>query len=169
MNVLSDAAGMLRVKPLELTAQIERMQEQLKERERLLQQREDELAILRAKEIKPELLGDINFIGGELPGASADGLRTAADTLRGQGNGTVTVLASAVAPDKVSVAVGVSDSLVKRGYNAGALAKEFATVCGGGGGGKPQLAQAGGRDPAKISQAIARVREVVKGQSSNNN
>jgi alanyl-tRNA synthetase len=64
--------------------------------------------------------------------------------------------------------VGISDALVKRGFNAGNLAKEFATICGGGGGGKPQLAQAGGRDPGKIEQALARVKQVVVGQSNNN-
>jgi alanyl-tRNA synthetase len=168
MNVLSDAAGMLKVKPLELASQIERMQDQLKQREKLLLQREDELAILRASTLQPEQLDGVAFISGELQGASADGLKTAADKLRGLNQNTVAVLASAIGTDKVSVAVGVSDALVKQGFNAGNLAKEFATICGGGGGGKPQLAQAGGKDPAKIEQAIARVRQVVQGHGSNN-
>jgi alanyl-tRNA synthetase len=163
MNTLSDAASMLRVKPAELPSQIERMQELLKQREKMLQQREDELAILRASALKPEMLNEVSFIAGDLPGASADGLKTAAERLRAREN-TIAVLACAIAPDKVSVAVGVSDALVKRGLNAGNLAKEFATVCGGGGGGKPQLAQAGGKDPAKIDQAIARVRQVIQTQ-----
>jgi alanyl-tRNA synthetase len=166
MNALSDAAGLLKVKPTELASQIERMQDQLKQKEKMLQAREDELAILRASTISPEQLDGVEFISGELQGASADGLKTAAEKLRGQNQNTIAVLASAVAPDKVSVAVGISDALVKRGFNAGNLAKEFATVCGGGGGGKPQLAQAGGKDPAKIGQALARVKEVVAGHAS---
>ncbi|HEY9718716.1 MAG TPA: alanine--tRNA ligase [Trichormus sp.] len=168
MTALTDAAGLLKVKPIELASQVERLQEQLKQKEKLLQAREDELAILRASTLLPEQVDGVEFIGGELQGASADGLKTAADRLRGKNQNTIAVLASAVAPDKVSVAVGISDALVKRGFNAGTLAKEFASICGGGGGGKPQLAQAGGRDPAKIDQALARVKQVVLDQGSNN-
>jgi len=140
----------------------------LKQTEKLLQAREDELAVMRASSLAPEQVNGVQFIGGKLDGASADGIRTAADRLRGQNNNTIVALASAVGPDKVSVAVGISDALVKKGFNAGSLAKEFATICGGGGGGKPQLAQAGGRDPAKIEQALARVKEVITNQSHNN-
>lgn len=169
MSLLSDAASMMKVKPADLTTQIERLQDQLRQKEKMLQAREDELAILRASTLTPEQFDGVEFISGELQGASADGLKNAADKLRGKNQNTIAVLASAVAPDKVSVAVGISDALVKRGFNAGNLAKEFATICGGGGGGKPQLAQAGGRDPGKIDQALARVKQVVVGQSGSNN
>lgn len=168
MNVLSDAAGLLKVKPSDLASQIERMQEQLKQKEKALQAREEELAILRASALAAEHVDGVEFIGGELQGASADGLKTAAEKLRSKNQNTIAVLASAVAPDKVSVAVGISDALVKRGFNAGTLAKEFATICGGGGGGKPQLAQAGGSDPAKIMQALSSIKAKISEQSSNN-
>jgi alanyl-tRNA synthetase len=169
LSALSDAAGLLRVKPAELAAQIEKVQEQLKQTEKLLQSREDELALMRASTLASVQVNGVQFIGGQLDGASADGIRTAADKLRILNNNTIVALASAVGPDKVSVAVGISDALVKKGFNAGSLAKEFATICGGGGGGKPQLAQAGGRDPAKIEQALARVKEVIANQSISNN
>jgi alanyl-tRNA synthetase len=169
LTALSDAAGLLKVKPIELAAQIERMQDQLKQKEKLLLAREDELAIMRASTLSREQLDGVEFIGGQLQGASADGLKTAADRLRGQNQNTIAVLVCAVAPDKVSVAVGISDALVKRGFNAGNLAKEFATICGGGGGGKPQLAQAGGRDPAKIEQALARIKQVISSHVTTSN
>ncbi len=139
MNVLADASSLLKVKPADLTGQIERMQDQLKQKERLLQAREDELAMLRALTIQPEHIDGVQLISGSLQGASADALKNAADKLRGNNESTIAVLATAVAADKVSVAVGISDALVKRGFNAGNLAKEFAAVCGGGGGGKPNL------------------------------
>jgi alanyl-tRNA synthetase len=161
MNALSDASSLLKVKPFELASQIERMQDQLKQKEKMLQAREDEIAMLRASTLTPEQLDGVEFIGGQLEGASAEALKSTADRLRGLNQNTIAVLASALAPDKVSVAVGISDALVKRGFNAGNLAKEFAAICGGGGGGKPQLAQAGGRDPAKIEEALARVKQVI--------
>jgi alanyl-tRNA synthetase len=73
----------------------------------------------------------------------------------------IVVLASSSAPDKVSVAAGVADSLVKEGYNAGNLVKEFAAICGGGGGGRPQSAQAGGKAPSTIPQALEQMRTLV--------
>jgi len=161
MNYLSDAAGLLKVKPGDLASQIERLQDQLKQRDKLLSSREEELAVLRAASLKPEQVGKIQFIGGELSGMTADGLKNAAEKMRNQGPSTVVLLASALAPDKVSVAAGVSDTLVKEGVNAGNLVKEFASVCGGGGGGKPQLAQAGGKDPAKIEQALSQVKRTL--------
>jgi len=86
--------------------------------------------MLRALTIQPEHIDGVQLIAGSLQGASADALKNAADKLRGNNESTIAVLATAVAADKVSVAVGISDALVKRGFNAGNLAKEFAAVCG---------------------------------------
>ena len=161
MSVLQNASGMLKVKPQELAAQIERLQDQLKQKEKLLQTREDELAMLKVSELKSESVGKVQFIGSELPGMTADALKNAVEKMRNQNTGMIVVLASSSAPDKVSVAAGVADSLVKEGYNAGNLVKEFAAICGGGGGGRPQVAQAGGKDPSKIPQAMKQMRELV--------
>ena len=169
MNHLSDVSSLLKVKPADLRLQIEKLQEQLKQKDKLLQSREEELAVLRASALKPERIGNIDFIGGQIPAISADGLKAAAERARNNKiSSTIVLLASAVAPDKVSVVAGVSDDLVRAGYNAGSLVREFAVVCGGGGGGKPQLAEAGGKDPSKIAEAISRVKQILLEKSGAN-
>ncbi|HEY9754329.1 MAG TPA: alanine--tRNA ligase [Oculatellaceae cyanobacterium] len=161
MSLLQNASSILKVKPQDLAAQIERLQEQLKLKEKQLQSKDDELAMLKVSELKAESLGHVEFIGSELPGMTPDALKNAVEKMRNQNKGMIVVLASSSAPDKVSVAAGVADSLVKEGYNAGNLVKEFAAICGGGGGGRPQLAQAGGKDPSKIPQALKQMRTLV--------
>jgi alanyl-tRNA synthetase len=165
MTALSEASSLLRVKPTELASQIERLQDQLKQKEKALQGKEDELAFLRASTLKSIKLGKFDYIGETLEGWSPDGLKAAADSLRNRSTATIVVLASAQAADKVSIAAGVSDVLVKDGINAGNLVKEFAAVCGGGGGGKPQLAQAGGKDASKMTEAFDQVKRTLTEKS----
>lgn len=57
---------------------------------------------------------------------------------------------------------GVTKDLIDRGYHAGKIIKEVATRCGGGGGGRPDMAQAGGKDPNKLDEALQFVTEWVK-------
>jgi len=56
----------------------------------------------------------------------------------------------------------VTDDLIKKGLSAGDIIKEIAPIVDGGGGGRPQMAQAGGKDPAKIDDALARAAELIK-------
>jgi alanyl-tRNA synthetase len=65
---------------------------------------------------------------------------------------------------KPQLIVAVTDDLVKRGVHAGELVKAIARVVGGGGGGKPTLAQAGGRDPGKLPAALDQVPDLVRQQ-----
>jgi alanyl-tRNA synthetase len=161
MQLLQNASGLLKVKPLELVSQIERLQDQVKQKERLLQARDEELALLKVSDLKAERIGKIQYIGQELPGMNADGLKSAAESLKAKAPDMVVVLVSSNGVDKVAITAAVSDALVKEGFNAGLLVKEFATITGGGGGGKPQLAQAGGKDPAKIAAAFEKIKAIL--------
>jgi alanyl-tRNA synthetase len=71
----------------------------------------------------------------------------------------------AISGEKVNFVASVSQQYVKKGFHAGKLVKEVATICGGGGGGRPDMAQAGGKNPAKIQEAIASVRTWIENQS----
>jgi alanyl-tRNA synthetase len=161
LGFLEDAAGRLKARPADLSAQIERLQEQLKQKEKLAQTLEEKLALARV----PELLKgatqikDFELVAAELKDMSADGLKAIAEEIRRRNPKVVVVLASASGVDKVSLTVGVSDDLVKRGINAGTIAKEAAGIVGGSGGGRPQLAQAGGKEPAKINEALSQVKK----------
>ncbi len=88
-------------------------------------------------------------------------LRNMADELKQKLGSGIVVLGSTV-DDKVNLIAGVTKDLMDKGFHAGKLIKEVATRCGGGGGGRPDMAQAGGKDPAKLESALAYVEEWVK-------
>lgn len=94
-------------------------------------------------------------------GQDAEGLRLLMDKLRDQIQSGVVVLGSAV-EDKVALCVGVTKDLTGR-VKAGDIVKQLAPIVGGGGGGRPDMAQAGGKFPAKLPEAIGKAREVVMG------
>ena len=162
LRVLSDAASILKTKPIELASSIERMQDQLKAREKQLQVLEDKLALANAPALlnKAVKVGSVEFISAQVDEISAEGLKNLAEHLRKARPEVVVALGATLAPDKVSLVVGVSDSIAKK-YNAGQLVKDAAAICGGSGGGRPQLAQAGGKDPSKLGEALALVEKSV--------
>jgi len=91
----------------------------------------------------------------------AKGLLEVMDRLRGRLPGAAVVLGAAV-DGRVHLLVGVDPALVRRGLRAGEIVKAAAAVVGGGGGGRDTLAQAGGRDPEKLGQALATARELIE-------
>ena len=64
--------------------------------------------------------------------------------------------------DRAILLAGVTDDLIKKGVKAGDIVKQIAPIVDGGGGGRPQMAQAGGKKPEKINQALARAKELIK-------
>jgi alanyl-tRNA synthetase len=101
----------------------------------------------------------IKLISGRVDGADAGGLQTLVSDLRDQvGDGHVCVLGSAdIDEGKVMMCASVSDDLVGKGLQAGKLVGQIARLVGGGGGGRPQLATAGGKQPEKLDDALAAV------------
>jgi len=163
LRSLHQAAGLLKSKPNELASSIERLQDQLKSREKQMQALEEKLAIANAPALlsKAVKVGEAELIVSEVEDISAEGLKNLAEHLRKLRDNLVVVLGTKLAADKVSLVAGVSDNLSKR-FNAGSIVKEAATICGGSGGGRPQLAQAGGKDPAKLKEALLKAEEIVK-------
>ena len=92
-----------------------------------------------------------------------NGLRCLGDQLKEKLGEGVIVLAS-VQGDKVNLMVTATDEAQKKGAHAGNLVKAIAGLVGGGGGGRPNMAQAGGKNPEKIDEAVAKAAEVLKGQ-----
>ncbi len=169
MSYLGDASARLKVKPIELASQIEKLQDQLKQKEKAMAAMEERLALSRAPELvsSAQSIGDIKLVAAQVSDLSADGLKALCDHIRGMGDNYIAVLGTVQGPDKVALASSVSEPLTKRGFNAGKLVNEVATICGGKGGGKPQLAQAGGKDPSKLSQALSAVKDAVSSHLNN--
>ncbi len=104
-------------------------------------------------------IGDVKLLAVEMDGQDPAGLRAALDSLREKLPSGVLVLGS-VCDGKVALCVGVSKDLTSR-IRAGDVVKELAPMVGGGGGGRPDMAQAGGKTPEKLSETIAAAKDVV--------
>ena len=110
-------------------------------------------------------IGDFNIIATAVDGVDMNGLRDLGDQLKQKVSEGIVVIASANG-DKVNLIAMATDGAVKAGAHAGNLIKEVAPLVGGGGGGRPNMAQAGGKNPAGISDAVAKAKDVAKTQLS---
>jgi alanyl-tRNA synthetase len=104
-------------------------------------------------------IGDIKFIAKRVSGLDKNALRSLSDSLRDRIGRGVVVLA-AEQEDKVSILVSVTKDVTDR-VKAGQLVKELAPIVGGGGGGRPDFAEAGGKDAAQIDAMLTKARELV--------
>ena len=164
-KLLNEACQTLKTEPDKLTKRIEALQKELKE----LKSENESLKSAKAKDALGDVseaaveIGGIKLIAKAVPGVDMNGLRDLGDQLKSTIGDGVVVLASD-AGGKVSLVAMATDGAVKSGAHAGNLIKEIAPLVGGGGGGRPNMAQAGGKNPAGIPDAIAKASEVLKGQ-----
>ena len=110
-----------------------------------------------------EKVGDTRIVCAKLENIDRDLLRSYADHLR-QGGGSTAVLLATEIDGKVALLAAVTPDLVKRGVKAGDCVREAAKAVGGGGGGRPDLAEAGGKDPSKIDDALKVARDFYSGK-----
>ncbi|HWP24153.1 MAG TPA: alanine--tRNA ligase [Candidatus Binatia bacterium] len=138
----------------------------LLERQRELEREIERLRGEYEKDRIPNLLAKKQSVDGtsmlisQVEGVDAKRLRDIADQLRERMGSGIVVLAS-VGDDNVNLVASVSKELTKR-FHAGHIIKELAAVVGGGGGGRPDFAQAGGKDPAKVEAALKRAEEIIR-------
>jgi len=116
-----------------------------------------------AKELlkKCEKVGETSIIIGQLQGAHIEQAREAVDMLKKKAKSAAIVLGFGDG-DKATLLAGMTDDVIKKGLNAGDIVKETAPIIGGGGGGRPQMAQAGGKNPKKINDALKKAAELIK-------
>ena len=112
----------------------------------------------QVKEVK-----GVKLLAAEVDGVDMNGLRDLGDQLKEKLGDGVVVLASAN-DGKVSLMATATDGAMKMGAHAGNLVKGIAGCVGGGGGGRPNMAQAGGKNPAGIPDALEKAAEVLEGQ-----
>ena len=107
----------------------------------------------------------VKLLAAEVDGVDMNGLRDLGDQLKEKIGEGVVVLASGN-DGKVSLMVTATDAAMKQGAHAGNLVKAIAGLVGGGGGGRPNMAQAGGKNPAGIQEALKKAAEALEGQLS---
>lgn len=162
---LQEAAALVKATPNQLSDKIRHLQAENKELH-------SELESVKSKMAK-EAMGDVSdqvtevkgvkLIAAKVDDVDMNGLRDLGDQLKEKLGEGVIVLASA-AGGKVSLVAMATDEAVKKGAHAGNLIKGIAGLVGGGGGGRPNMAQAGGKNPDGIDAAIAKVSEVLESQ-----
>ena len=108
-----------------------------------------------------EDVNGIKFLAVKLNDVDMNELRNLSDDLKSKIGSGVVVLASAIGSDKVNLIVTATDDIVKSGVHAGNIIKSAAPCVGGGGGGRPNMAQAGGKNPAGIEKAFETAKETL--------
>ena len=156
-RLLSDIAVSLKTTPLNALASVEKLQAELKQKERELNALQKAAAGGQVGALIAAAQTDFGFplvVHAVTGNADGDTLRTLADEAANKLKSGVVILGGTDS-GKVSLAVRVSKDLVARGIHAGNIVKASAPIIGGGGGGRPDAAQAGGKDPSKLADALA--------------
>ncbi|MCC3683729.1 alanine--tRNA ligase [Bacillus cereus] len=166
VGLLKEAAGKMKTNPKDILTRVDGLFAEVKQL-----QKENESLAAKLSNIEAGNLTDsvmtvdgVNVLAAKVNVADMNNLRTMMDDLKHKLESAVVVLAS-VNDDKVNILAGVTKDLISQGYHAGKLVKEVASRCGGGGGGRPDMAQAGGKNPAQVEEALAFVQEYVKSVS----
>ena len=158
---VNEAASVLKTHPGDLVNRVVQLQESLRQAERELDKVNSKLAASQGDELATQAIdvNGIKVLAARLDGADAQVLRETMDALKAKLKTAAIVLAS-VQGDKVSLIAGVTaDSIAK--VKAGDLVNFVAQQVGGKGGGKPEMAMAGGTDPSKLGAALAGVKDWV--------
>ena len=162
---LSEAAKIVKATPANLTEKLTHLMAEVKQ----LSSENESLKSKAARESLGNVMDQVKEIKGvkllaaKADGADMNGLRDLGDQLKEKLGEGVVVLASEK-DGKVNLVAMATDSAMAQGAHAGNLIKGIAALVGGGGGGRPNMAQAGGKNPAGIPQAIAEVEKVLEGQ-----
>ena len=160
-SILQDAAEVLGVPAERLAGEAASLKKKIRDLERELSQARMKLVSGAAPSEESVDVDGVKVLFREVPPAPANELRSMADVLRSRLGSGIVVLGSR-SEGKVSLVVAVTPDLTGR-LPAGGVVAELAPRVGGGGGGRPDFAQAGGRQPENLSATLAAVPEVVRG------
>ncbi len=163
-KVVKDLSDRFKVKPEEVPDRITSLQSELKNSQKELETLKVQLAIAKSDSLlqTAQTVGDSKIIVAQLEDVDPESLKTAAERLLQKiGNGAV-VLGSVPEEGKVSIVAAFSSEVNKKGLQAGKFVGAIAKICGGGGGGRPNLAQAGGRDASKLPEALQQAESELK-------
>nr|WP_319402980.1 alanine--tRNA ligase [uncultured Anaeromusa sp.] len=163
-SLLLETAAILKIQaPEEVPARAAQLQQELKALETVIADKEAQAAQTQLQALQPEMIGEVEAVIAQVEVPNQELLRSLADQLRDRMKKGVVLLAS-VQEDKVSLVAMATKEAVAAKAHAGNLVKEVAKIVGGGGGGRPDMAQAGGKDPAKLAEALLKAKETLRQQ-----
>jgi alanyl-tRNA synthetase len=155
-------ASQLKTNPEGIEARIDQLLKENKEKDKVIQQFKNEAI----KSESESLINDFIEINGvkafilDIGSSDANTIRDISDKIRDKNPDSVIVIA-AENDGKVLLVASVSKDLVSKGVHAGNIIKQTAQIVGGGGGGRPDFAQAGGKNPLKIEEALGKAKEII--------
>jgi alanyl-tRNA synthetase len=158
---IRELSDLLKVGQAELVAKTRKVMAQLKDKERELEELKLKMAGSSAVEATAKTIAGIQVHVQRTDGLDVAGMRALADQLRNKLKSGVVALGAATEDGKVSLLVVVTKDLIGK-LNAGDLIKVMAAEVGGTGGGRPEMAQAGGKDPARLDGALEKVFGLVE-------
>jgi alanyl-tRNA synthetase len=162
---LNEIARITKSMPHELVQRVEGMAREIKELEGESESLRARLASYEVQSLLDQArdLNGARFLSARVSSPDMDSLRAMTDLIRDKLGSAVVVLGS-TAGDRVNLVAAVTPDLVSRGLHAGKMVKEIAPLVGGGGGGRPEMATAGGKDPSRLQEALDRAYAVAAGQ-----
>ena len=164
-ETLKEAAALLKVSPADVVKRITALQEEVK----TLSKENDKLKAKIAKAAAGDVTSEAEDVNGikvlvkALSGVDMNGMRDLGDEAK-QKLGEAVILYATENDGKVNLMATATEGAIKKGAHAGNLIKEVASLVGGGGGGRPNMAQAGGTNPAGIPDALKKAKEVIISQ-----
>ncbi len=167
-SIMSETAKQLKTnRIMELAQKAEAVMAESREMEKKLSGLDERIAEMRTKSMMAGVkhLGEVNLLTSYMENADVNELKVTADNAKTVMTNGVIVMATSQG-DKVTFIAMAMSGAVERGVHCGNIIKEITAICGGRGGGKPDMAQGGGTDTMKIDDALAKVDEIVKAQIS---
>lgn len=163
VGALQDLSAQLNSSPQEVLGKVGALLEELDAQKKNTAQLEREISKRSADSLLSEVVSvdGIAVLAIRVTASTVSGLRDTGDALRSKLKSAVIAL-GAVVDDRPQFLVLVTPDLVSKGLHAGDIAKKVAQIAGGGGGGRPEMAQAGGKDKGKLDEAIGQVRSIVQ-------
>ncbi|MGD1903766.1 MAG: alanine--tRNA ligase [Geitlerinemataceae cyanobacterium] len=155
-RIVKDLCDRFKLKPEEVSDRVTSLQEELKAAQKSLEAVKGELAVAKSEALvsQAETVGEFKVLVANLGEVDAKSLQGAAERLQQKLGDAAVVLGSVPAAGKVSIVAAFGKAVNAKGLQAGKFVGAIAKICGGGGGGRPNLAQAGGRDAEKLPEAL---------------
>jgi len=164
-NTLNEVAAALKASPQDSVRKVESLSQELKAAQREIEQLRNKLVSGSIEDViaKAVEVNGFKVITARFDQLDMEGLRNTGDMLKNKLGSGIIVLASGYG-DKVSFVVTASKDAVERGGHSGNIIREVAKLAGGGGGGRPDMAQAGGKDVSKIDEALKEAVKIIESQ-----
>ena len=162
---LHEAAKVAKTEPKNLVKRIETLNEEIKALSSENEKLKAKMANASVGDVMSQVVevNGVKLLATKVADVDMNGLRNLGDQLKDKMGGGVVVLVSTTG-DKANVIVMADDDAISKGAHAGNMIKEIAKLVGGGGGGRPNMAQAGGKNPAGVDEAVAKAKEILEAQ-----